>query len=65
MQDLDQEYDRLMDELEAAVAESDCGERGRRIMVIRRRIEGVLRAQMVFSRPAPSRSQSSSLQVLH
>ena len=46
MRDLDQEYDDLMDDLEAAVVEGDSGKRGDLMRTVRIKIEDVLREQM-------------------
>ena len=64
MQDLDEEYDRLMDELEAAVAEKSI-DRGKRIQVVRVRIEDLLRAQMGMVSRVPSSDRRSGPNALH
>ena len=64
MQDLDDEYDRLMDELEAAVADKSIG-RGQRIQEIRVRIEDLLRAQMGLVSLASSSDRRRGPNALH
>ena len=44
--DIDEGYDELIDELEAAVDEGDQAERGKRIRMVRLKIEDLLREEM-------------------
>ena len=65
MRDLDAEYDELMDELEAAVRETDSVERGQRIQAVRVRIEDVLREQLGLGARLPSNARQHSPNLLH
>ena len=62
MQDLDDEYDRLM--LEAAVADKSI-DRGKRIQVIRVRIEDMLRTQMGIGNRVPQSDRRRGPNALH